>query len=398
MSFTASNAASAAILREPQPVATRTALLGSTYSGFHPMARGPMVAFAPETDTGAADTGPLRMDDAISLLSTLGDDGGEDEEPAGEADAEEEEPGAEDGDEPDDEIEASDQEAAEDDAPEDDPASEDEPGEDEEAEPAEPAIDAPKFWSAEEKAVFAKAPPDVQLLIAAKDQAAEKRVYEAKEEAAAARKDASVIGEFKAVIDQQVERAQTIFQGKWDGVDWAQWAKENAQEAFAAKIEHDQELDALKELRTAQAATEAEEHRQFLATEAAKLRDAGHVLADREKGRAEKQKLVAYAQTQNVPAESLQWAGAVELTILHKAMLWDDAQAKLAANPVKASPIPKKPAPAPAAKPVTSVRPTAAAPPRKAVAIRQRQEVVQKAMKTGRMNDAVEALKALEKG
>lgn len=397
MSFTAPNAASAAILREPQPVATRMALLGSTYNGFHPMARGPTVAFAPETDTGAADTGPLRLDDAISLLSSLGEEA---EESADEADAAEDEddPGAEDGDADADETQASDQEAAEDDAPdEDDPASE-EPGEDEEAEPAEPAIDAPKFWSAEEKALFAKAPPDVQLLIAAKDQAAEKRVYEAKEEAAAARKDASVIGEFKAVIDQQVQRAQTIFQGKWDGVDWAQWARENAQEAFAAKIEHDQELEALKELRTAQAATEAEEHRQFLATEAAKLREAGHVLADREKGRAEKQKLVAYAQTQNVPAESLQWAGAVELTVLHKAMLWDEAQAKLAANPVKASPIPKKPAPAPAAKPVTSVRPTAAAPPRKAVAVRQRQEVVQKAMKSGRMDDAVAALKALEKG
>lgn len=389
MSFNTPDATSAATLRGPQPVAARSALLGSTYAGFHPMARGPMVTFAPATDTGA-DEGPLSVDDAVSLLTAVDEEAEAPPDPENAATSAAEEAAA------DDEDEASDQEAVEDDAPdEDDPASEDEPDEDEEAEPAEPAIDAPRFWSAEEKAVFAKAPPDVQLLIAAKDQAAEKRVYEAKEEAAAARKDASVIGEFKAVIDQQVERAQTIFQGKWDGVDWAQWARENPQEAFQAKIEHDQEAEELAKLQTAQTATAAEEHRQFLKDEAAKLRDAGHVLADREKGGAEKQKLVAYAKTAGVTAESLQWASALELTILHKAMLWDAAQANVAARPVKPAPT-KKPDPAPAAKAAGPVRPAAAAPPRKSVAMRQRQEVVGKAMKTGRMDDAVVALLALE--
>lgn len=394
MSLNTPEATSAAILREPQ-LSHRSVLMGTTYAGFHPMLRGPQVTFAPDTDAGGGD-GPISVDAAISLLT-----------------ATDEEPDADDGDEPepdpdnaatdeeaadeDDETQASDQEAAEDEAPdEDDPASEDEPGEDEEAEPAELAIDAPKFWSAEEKAVFAKAPPDVQLLIAAKDQAAEKRVYEAKEEAAAARKDASVIGEFKAVIDQQVQRAETVFQGKWDGVDWAAWARENAQEAFAAKIEFDEEQKALDQLRTTQAATEAEEHRQFLATEAAKLRDAGHVLADREKGKAEKQKLIAYAQAASVPAESLQWASAVELTVLHKAMLWDELQAKQVANPIKPTPAPKKPAPAPVAKVAGTVRPAAAPPPRKALAVRVRQEVVGKALKTGRMDDAVAAWMAIE--
>lgn len=370
------------------PLTGRAHLFASTSGGFHPMLRGPQVPHAPETDAGAAsDDGPLSIDDAANLLAAL------DEDP------EAEEPDAETGDEEpaedaDDETEAADQAAGEDDAPEDDPASE-EPAEDDEPEPdGAPAIEAPRFWSAEEKAVFAKASPDVQLLVAAKDAEAEKRVYAAKEEAAAARKDASVIAEFKGVIDQQVQRAQTIFQGKWDGVDWAQWAKDNHQEAFAAKIEFDQEREELSHLQTAAAATEAEEHRQFLIAERAKLVEAGHVLADPAKGVETQKALREYAGGAGYSATDLKWAGARELETLHKAMLWDQLQARAKANPPKPTPA-KEPAKV-VAKPAGTVRPAAAAPPRKSVIQRKKQEVVGRAMKTGRMDDAVEAWLALE--
>lgn len=386
---------------------SKPALIGSASAVFsastalNQQARGPTVAFAPPDDGGA-----LSIDAAISLLS----EGEVTEEPAAEDVAAAEDPEQEDetvaedeaepAEDDTEELEASDQEAVEDDAPEDDPASE-EADEDVAEEPAEPVVDPPTFWSAEEKALFAKAPPEVQKIIAARDAESNRQVSLAKEEAAKARKDAQVISEFGDKITSELERARTIFQGKWDGVDWAAWARENADEAIAAKFEFDAEQEELRRLETAQAATEAETHRQFLATEAAKLKEAGHILADPEKGKAEKQRLIAYAQSANVPAESLQWAGAAELTILHKAMRYDELQARMVANPPKPA-TPKKPEPAkaPAAaapKPPGQVRPAAAAPPRKSVIQRRNADVIQRAMKSGRMDDAVAALKAIER-
>lgn len=324
----------------------------------------------------AHDTeGPLSVDDALSLLSA-------DDDALAPEDGDEGAPATDDT-----EDTADDQPAGGDDAPDDDdPASEDDPEEDDDAEPAEPAINAPEFWSAEEKALFAKASPDVQLLVAAKTKEAEKRVYEAKEEAAVARKEASVIGDVRQAIDQQLERAEGVFRGRWDGVDFAEWAKTDPQEAFAAKLEFDQEQQQLAELRTAQAATEGEEHRQFLRAEHGKLKDAGHVLADPEKGREAKKALVEYASQNGYDPADLRWAGAKELMTLHKAMLFDQAQARLAQKP-KAPPTEKKPNP---------VRPAGPPPSRRETQARTRKSTLGRAYATGRMDDAVAALLALE--
>lgn len=332
-----------------------------------------MSSEAPEANT---DSGAISIDDAVNLLSAddadLAPEEGDEDAPATDEH----------------EDEADDQPADGDDAPDDDdPASEDDPDEDEDAEPAEPAISAPEFWSAEEKALFAKASPDVQLLVAAKTKEAEKRVYEAKEEAASARKEASIIGDVRQAIDQSLERAESIFRGRWDGVDFVEWAKTDPQEAFAAKLEFDQEQQQLNELRTAQAATETEEHRQFLRAEHGKLKDAGHVLADPDKGREAKKALIEYATEQGYDPADLRWAGAKELTTLHKAMLYDKAQSRLAQKPAKQPPTEKKPAP---------VRPAGPPPSRRETQTRQRKSALGRAYATGRMDDAVAALLALE--
>ena len=364
------------------------AVIASTLGGFNPMLRGPQVAFAPEDDHGS-DDGPLSEAEAISLLTA-------DEAPEEEAPAEEEEDTAEGADDEDTEDEASDQEPGEDDAPdEDDPASEDEPAEDEEDEPETPAIDPPKFWSAEEKALFAKAPPEVQQVIAAKDAEYSRQVSLAKEEAAVARKDAEIIAEVRDKIDQTLERAQTIFQGKWDGVDWAQWAKDAPQEAIAAKFEFDAEQAELTRLQTAQAATAAEEHRQFIKAEGVKLAEAVPELADPVEGRNRKAALVNMLTEAGFSPDDLKWAGAKELQIAWEAYQFRQAKAKAKADPPKPKPA-SAPAKVEAKKPAGPVRPAAAAPPRKSVIQRRKQEVVSKAMKTGRMDDAVEAMLALE--
>jgi hypothetical protein len=327
----------------------------------------------PLENTETATDEPIRFDDAVSLLADT------DAAPEGEADPEEEEA----------EEQAGDQPEAEDDAPEDDPASED-PGEDEGAEPEDdaPAIDAPKFWSAEEKAVFATAPPEVQRLVAAKDAEAEKRVYQAKEDAAQARKDASVIGEIAKATDQLIQRASEVFRDKWADVDWLKLAQDDQQSYNVLKELHGQEQAELQRLQTAKAATEAEEHRQFLIAEQAKLRDAGHPIADPQKGPEEKKALVEYARGVGFEPSDLAWAGARELTILHKAMLYDKAQASVRTSAPKPQPKPKAKAPA--------LKPSAAPPPRRETAAKHRREVVGRAMASGKMNDAVAALLAME--
>lgn len=326
----------------------------------------------------ANDSAPLAMDEAVSLLTAADDD--LDDAPADQ--------GAEGSTEHED---AADDQAAEgDDAPDkDDPASEDDSEDDEGAEePQAAAIQAPEFWSAEEKALFAKAPPEVQQLVAAKTAEAEKRVYSAKEEAAAARKEASTVAETRAAVDQFLERAQTLFRDKWDGVDWAQWAQDDPTAAFQAKLEYEAELDALNKANAAREATEAQEHQQFIRDEMAKLKEAGHPLADPDatKAKAARQELATYLTGQGVPPEALKWASAEELKLAHKAMLYDRLQADLA----RKSP-PKNPSAAGPAAP----KPSAPPPPRKVVNERKRTEVVVRAMKTGKVDDAVAALLAL---
>lgn len=345
-----------------------------------------------------SDNGVLGMADATALLAAAESDDAPD---AAAADAEPEDTEADEPEEGDDEAEdtadeqeeASDQEAGDEDAPDDEPASEDD-AEDEDDAPETPASDPPKFWSAEEKALFAKAPPELQQVIAARDAEYSRQVSLAKEETATARKEASVITDVREAIDKQLERAQQIFQGKWDGVNWAQWAKDDVAEYAAAKEEFEAEREELAKLQTSQEATAAEEYRQFVKAEAQKLADPEHgvpALADPVKGSENKAAIVKMLRAEGFEAEDLKYIGAKELKIAWKAHQWDQAQARLAAKPPKPEPVKaEKKAPA-------TVKPVAAAPPRKAIAQRRTQEVVGKAMKSGRMDDAVTALMAMER-
>lgn len=369
------------------PASSRQTLFAGVSGPF--MLRGPQVAFAPETDTGAAPDGPLSMDDAVSLLTADpapddGDDAGEDTEDT------------ESGDDPDeDEDEAGDQPAAEDEAPEDDPASDESEDEDEEPEPdPDPVVEPPRFWSAEEKALFAKAPPEVQRIVAAKDAEYSRQVSLAKEETATARKEAAVIAEFGDKIGEVLERAETIFQGKWDGIDWAALAKEDTTTYAVLKEEHAAEQAELSRLRQASEAAQIEEHRQFKATESVKLAELCPDLADPVEGPKRKVELRDYLRGRGYSAEDLKWAGAKELDDAYCAMRWRQAQARAKADPPK--PAKSEPAKAKAPKPAGPVRPAAAAPPRKSVIQRRRAEVVGRAFKTGRMDDAVAAVLALE--
>lgn len=325
----------------------------------------------------ANDSAPLAMDEAVSLLTAADDD--LDDAPAdqGAEGSTEHEDAADD--QAADDVEASDDDPTGDDAEDDEGA---------DGESAEPTVPAPEFWSAEDKAIFAKAPPEVQQVIVARMGEADRQVKLAKEEAAAARKEASTVADTRAAVDGFLERAQSLFRDKWDGVDWAQWAQDDPTAAFQAKLEYEAELDALNKANAAREATEAQEHQQFIRDEMAKLKEAGHPLADPDvtKAKAARQELATYLTGQGVPPEALKWASAEELKLAHKAMLYDRLQADLA----RKSP-PKNPSAAGPAAP----KPSAPPPPRKVVNERKRTEVVGRAMKTGKVDDAVAALLAL---
>lgn len=328
---------------------------------------------APEA---ADDSAPLSMDDAVSLLTAEPVEEDADAPAEGEAQPDQA---------------SDDQTDAEDDAPdEDDPASEDDSEDDEgdDGEPQAAAIPAPEFWSAEEKALFAKAPPEVQMLVAAKTAEAEKRVYSAKEEAAEARKVASSVVEQGEKLDQFLAQAETLFRDRWDGVDWVTWSQQNPTEAFQAKLEYDAEQQAIAQARSAREAAQAQEHRQFLSAEFAKLKEANSPLADPQNGKQARQELLAYMTSQGIPEEAFSWASATELSLAHKAMLYDKLQAERARKPV-APPNPAQ------GKTAAATRPTAPPPPRKVVTERKRSEVISRAMKTGKVDDAVAAVLAL---
>lgn len=283
-----------------------------------------------QTSQDAPADGPLTIDSAVSLLSTARKDETSVDDELDPVNPD----GATDGDAGiDGDDDAGDQPDGEDDAPET-PAGEDD-AEDEEDEPEAPVVEPPAFWKPEEKALFATASPDLQKLIATRDAEYGRQVSLAKEETATARKEASAIGEIVEIVDKQLERATEVFRSKWDGVIWADWAREAPEEAFAAKFEFDAEQAELANLAATREATEVEQHRQFLREEAGKLRDLDPVLADPKTGKTAKTELVGYLTEQGYTPQDLKWTGARELSLARKAMLWDRAQAKIAANPRK---------------------------------------------------------------
>jgi hypothetical protein len=319
------------------------------------------------------DTGPLTIDEALdrrAALSSVADEIDDDEPanpdpaPVVPADADVAEP-----------IEG-------------EPKEDVDEGEEEEPEaekPAEPVVPAPNFWNDDEKAVFATAPPEVQKLVADKIAESSKHATLATEQAALYRKEADIIGQAVEMIDTQLSAAKETFGSRWSSFtpeQWAEWAAEDLQAATVAKFQHDAEQKQLVELSQAREAAEAEQHRQFLREQAGKLAEVAPALLEA----SARTELIGYLTEQGMAPQDLKWAGAVELSIAHKAMLWDRAQANLA----------KKPIPQPTQRSATPVRP-AGAQQRGSSQSRQVQALEARFAKSGSMEDAL-ALRRARRG
>jgi hypothetical protein len=222
----------------------------------------------------------------------------------------------------------------------------------EQVEPEAPAIDPPHSWDAEAKAEFAQLPRKAQEIILAREAQRDKAVFEAQARAAEtvkrAEAEASTIGQYKAHLDQLLPRAQQVFAGKWEGIDWAAWAQQDPIAAFQGKQEYEAELGQLQQLQRAQQQTQQAQYAKFLEAEAQKLPQLAPDLADPEKGETRKAELQSFLNSVGFSNDTLRFADATQLSLAYDAMRYRQLQAK-AKQAVTNTPVPARPTLKPAA-------------------------------------------------
>lgn len=336
------------------------------------MARGPMVAYAPEGETTAAPEGPLTREQAVAMLT---------EAPAEQAAPEAPVEAAE---EPE-EIEAGDQPAEE---PEEGAESAAEGEEEAEAEPVE-AVEPPPYWSKDAKAKFASLDPEMQAVVLAQEGPREEITAKVKADAAAAieaaNKELAGVQTLAQQLSEFLPQALKTFQQRWGEPDWAAVATEmGADQAFVLKSQFEAEQKQLAQLQQAEHHAQTKANQVRVQTEWRQLAlDAPELapdVADPTKGMETRQKVVGYLSTRGIPKEAIDQISAVELSLAYDAMRWREAQTKLAAPPKPKPPVP--------AAPRAPVRPVAAA-AQPSSPQRDAQRIQNRFAQTGSREDAV---------
>lgn len=264
------------------------------------------------TEAPAADDAPLSDDEAVALI----------EAPAVEEAPADPDNAAEEGADAEPEAE---EEAAE--------------GEEEAPEEEAEAVAPPPFWSAEDKAAFGKAPPEVQKAIneheANRNKAAERFIQEHTQAAS------NLSAKAKA-LDELLVKAQEL-EDVFTPIDWEEWLRTDPGAALAAQHK-------VQQVQAAKAETDRIALANFQAEEGRKLPTIDPELASQER----LSKVYAYIANQGVPQAQLPHASAAELAIAHKAMKYDEAQAAAKAGKPRAPEPPRKPVKPTSAQPGTS--------------------------------------------
>ncbi len=224
--------------------------------------------------------------------------------------------------------------AAEDDA---DGAIEPTEGEDGgEVEPAEPAIEPPKFWDAEDKAAFALLSREDQERVVKYARKGDAATSKAIEDASISRKAAEAAhGQAQAKLQElnaHVEQSAALFVRKWDNIDWPAWFQTNPQLAAQAHAEFQQEQGVMRGLLDAKTKADQDAEQRFLRTEAQALTDLAKSdpvvadLMDAKEGQARRTEVAQYLVKHGVPQDRLKLISATEMSLARKAMLYDKAQ------------------------------------------------------------------------
>jgi hypothetical protein len=322
----------------------------------------------------------LSFESALGLLNSGAEPEREEQEPA---------PATEAAPEPTESTESEAEPTAEDVLDPDEAIEGEEPGETEA--PAEPAIPAPKSWAADQGEVWAKVPREAQEVILARETDRDRATQKAVQDAAEARKVANdarkaadtevqSVTQLKAATAQVLQKADEIFKGKWDSVDWDAWYAQDPAAALIGDRAMRKEQQALAQLKTVnqELADTAERtaKAEFQRTKLERIVIEAPDLVDKDKGPARVAKLESFLETNGIAREVFGTLDAFTIGLAYDGMRFREAQ--------KTAP---KPTPAPAR---AAVRPTAAQPVRSPQ--RAAQEAKTRFDKTLSLDDALAVL------
>ena len=253
--------------------------------------------------------------------------------------------------------------------------------EDPQDEPEVPAVEAPQWYDAEAKEVFAKLSPEMQAVVRAQED--KREAVTAKEKAAAieTRKQASEASEaMRGLIDKlqsSIPDEVAAFHARhnYDPQDLERYRLEDPAGYLALQAQIHAERTDLERKIAAKAEAERVAGETFAFEQGQRLREIAPELATPESIKALGDYLGKIGK-----AEAMKYADADELVIANKARLYDELQAKAAAS----ANVPK-PKPTPA-KTVPPVRAQAAGTPQQ----RTVQQISNRLAQTGDLDDAVD--------
>jgi len=197
-------------------------------------------------------------------------------------------------------------------------------------------VEAPTFWSAEGKALFATLPPEAQAAILAEENGVKaltaKKLEGTAAEKKAAKAERDKFAQLTTRMSEAATQAETTFASRWAGITpegWSALAQQDPNKYTALKAQYDAEQHAVQQASSARAEAEATQHTEWLSEQAEKLQTLCPALVDPVHGEKNLRELSDWLIKEGADPEQLPHVGAVEMSIARKAMLYDLGVAKL---------------------------------------------------------------------
>lgn len=197
-------------------------------------------------------------------------------------------------------------------------------------------VEAPTFWSAEGKALFASLPPEAQAAILAEENAVKSLTAKKLEGTAAEKKAAKAerdkFAQLTTRMAEAADKAESAFESRWAGITpdgWSALAQQDPAKYTALKAQYDAEQHASQQASSVRKEVEATQHADWLSEQAEKLQTLCPELVDPVHGEKNLRELSDYLIQNGAAPESLPHVGAMEMSIARKAMLYDRGVAQL---------------------------------------------------------------------
>lgn len=273
-------------------------------------------------------------------------------------------------------------------------------GEAEPLEPAQPAIEPPRSWDNDARTHWDKMPRELQQVVLEREADRDRAVSTAVQEASEARKSTQAtnaqVEKLSSQLTDFLPQALKTFEDRWgETPDWESvLAQYGSDETLRLQMRYETERKQIGELARKESEARTLVHQNFVIQETTKLAEISPDLSHPETGGKLRQDVASYAmQLGAVSAAELPNVSAAQLTMAHKAMLYDrlpDAvkAGKLPSPLDLANPAPKPVAAKPPAKP--AVRPSAA--PAPASQTRTTQQAATRFSQSRTLDDAVALL------